>query len=54
MYSLNSGEIHDANSKAISLWANVPPLRPYLLTIPTAFVDSIHFDGDIVNAFEPA
>ena len=38
MYSLNSAEIHDANSKAISECAKVPPYRPAFDTIPMAFV----------------
>ncbi|ADL36307.1 hypothetical protein bpr_II370 (plasmid) [Butyrivibrio proteoclasticus B316] len=28
IYNLNSGEIHDANSKAMSECANVPPYLP--------------------------
>jgi hypothetical protein len=44
--SLNSDEIHVANSKAISICARVPPYLPDLEIIPTAFVVSIHFCGD--------
>ncbi len=32
----------------------MPPYLPDLLTIPMALVDSIHFFGDKVKAFEPA
>jgi hypothetical protein len=53
MYSLNSGEIHDANSKAISEWAYVPPYLPDLDVIPIALVASIHRCGVRVNAFVP-
>ena len=54
-YNLNSGEIHDANSKAISLWAKVPP--PYLPAfeiIPIALVASIHLRGVRLKLFKPA
>ena len=51
---LNSTEIHDANSKAISEMAYVPPYRPDIAVIPIALVDSTHFVGDIVKAFSPA
>ena len=40
--SLNSTEIHEANSNAMSLWANVPPYRPGFAIIPRAPVFSIH------------
>jgi hypothetical protein len=53
MYSLNSGEIQEANSKAISLCAKVPPLRPDLEVIPIALAELIHFYGERVKAFEP-
>jgi hypothetical protein len=35
--------IHDANSKAISWWANVPPYLPDFEIMPMAPVASIHF-----------
>ena len=54
MYSLNSAEIQEANSKAISLCANVPPYLPALEKIPIAPVVSTYFFGDMVNALEPA
>jgi hypothetical protein len=46
-------------SLVLSVWHySFPYLQvltlPDLLTIPIAFVDSIHFFGDIVNAFAPA
>ena len=54
MYNLNSGEIQEANSKAISVWAYVqPPYLPDFEIIPMAFVVFIHCCGDIVNALEP-
>src|SRR5690606_8045934 len=52
--SLNSIEIQEANSKAISLWANVPPYRPDFETIPIALVLSIHRLGVITKLFSPA
>ena len=54
MQSLNSSEIHEANSKAISLCANTPPYFPILNTIPIAFVVSIHFFGDNEKELYPA
>src|SRR5574344_839398 len=54
IYSLNSAETQVANSKAMSLWANVPPYRPDLEINPTAFVLEIHFCGERVKAFDPA
>ena len=42
-----------ANSKAISLWAYVPPYRPDLDTIPMALVDSIQRLGVNEKPFEP-
>ena len=54
MYSLNSAEIQEANSNAISRCAKVPPLRPDLEYIPIAAVVSNQRFGDKVNAFEPA
>jgi hypothetical protein len=36
-YSLNSGDSQVANSKAMSLWAYVPPYLPALDLTPTAF-----------------
>ena len=53
IYNLNSDETQEANSKAISLWAYVPPYLPALDTIPMALVDSIHYLGDSVKAFAP-
>jgi hypothetical protein len=50
---LNSVETHEANSKAISEWANVPPFFPKLLVIPIALVLSIHLEGDKVKALFP-
>ncbi len=52
--SLNSAETQDANSKAISLWANVPPDRPDELLRPIAPVAEIHFDGESVKLLDPA
>ena len=54
IYSLNSGDTHEANSKAMSLCAYVPPYLPDLDIIPIAFVASIHFCGERVKAFAPA
>jgi len=54
MYSLNCGEIHEANSNAISLWAKVPPPRPDVERMPIAPVFSIHFCGESTKAFVPA
>ena len=51
---MNSELTQEANSNAISIWANVPPLLPYLETIPIEFVLSIHLVGNKVNEFEPA
>ena len=51
---MNSGEIHDANSKAISRCANVAAYLPCLLIIPIAPVDSIHLFGVITNPLSPA
>lgn len=45
-YSLNSEDIHEANSNAISLWAYVPPYFPTLFIILTAFVLFIHLVND--------
>ncbi len=53
-YNLNSTEIHDANSNAMSETAYVPPYRPAQAFRPIAFVDSIHFVGERVKAFRPA
>jgi len=51
---LNSALIHEANSKAISRCAKVPPYLPDLETIPIAFVVSIHFCGVSEKLFAPA
>ena len=51
---MNSADTHEANSKAMSLCANVPPVRPALLFIPIAPVASIHLLGDRVKLFVPA
>jgi len=40
---LNSGEIHDANLKAISECAYVPPYLQVLDIMPIEFVLSIYF-----------
>ena len=45
---------HDANSKAMSEIAYVPPYLPDIAFNPIALVDSTHFVGDIVKAFNPA
>ena len=47
-------ETHDANSNAMSEMAYVPPYLPERAFIPIALVDSTHFVGDIVKAFNPA
>jgi len=49
---LNSTEIQDANSRAISLWANVPPSRPDFYII--AVVLSIQRFGVITKLLSPA
>ena len=54
IYNSNSTEIQLANLKAISLCAKVPPYRPDFEIMPIAFVDSIHFWGERVKAFNPA
>lgn len=51
---LNSALIHVANSKAISLCANVPPPRPFFEIIPTAYVVSIHRCGVKEKLLRPA
>ena len=53
-YILNSAEIHEANSKAMSLYAKAPPYRPLFEIMPIAFVKLIHFLGDKVNELYPA
>ena len=52
-YSLNSGLSQVPNSKAMSLWAKVPPYRPGLDIIPIALVFSIHCLGVRVKLFVP-
>lgn len=53
IYNLNSGEIQEANSKAISACAYVPPYRPDFEIIPIASVAFIHCCGVKVNALLP-
>ena len=50
---MNSVETQEANSKAISEWANVPPFFPEQLIIPIASVFSIHLEGDKVKVLLP-
>jgi hypothetical protein len=52
--NLKEGLSQVANSKAISLCANVPPYRPDLDIMPIALVDSIHFLGVSAKLFDPA
>ena len=47
-------DIHEANSKAISLWAKVPPFLPDFDIIPIAYVLLIHLLGAKTKAFPPA
>ena len=44
----------EANSKAMSLCANVPPYRPFLTNRPIAFVFSIHSLTLKTNVCKPA
>jgi hypothetical protein len=50
---LNSAETQKANSKAIFLFAKLPPDLPDFEIIPIAFVLTIHFFGDRVKEFAP-
>ena len=50
----NSGEIHDANSNAISLCAYVAAYLPPFVTIPITFVDSTHLLGVNTKLLVPA
>jgi hypothetical protein len=52
-YNLNSTEIQEANSKAISLCAYVPPYLPLFEIIPLALVFSIHCLGVKIKLLEP-
>jgi len=48
------GLIQLPNSKAISLWAYVPPYLPDFEYIPMAFVALTHFFGVRLKEFKPA
>ena len=53
IYNLISGDMQEANSNAISLWANVPPFFVGFVLMPIALNSLIHLVGDIVNEFLP-
>src|SRR5574344_3171699 len=53
-YNLNFGDTHEANSKAISFWAYVPPWRPAFAMMPREFVFSTHCLTDSRKRFVPA
>src|SRR5690606_17540870 len=53
-YNLKLAETHEANSKAMSLWAKVPPFLPNLDTMPLALTVSIHLVGESVKELLPA